>query len=184
MILGLREFLARQRKRHQLARQGVAIRRGVDLFQVEFRGEALISPWCRLIGVPRIVLGRHFFMNSFGFIKGDITIGDDVLLGPAVVMWGRDHMFEPDRLIRHQGHRTEPIVVGDDVWIAARAVVLRGVRIGSGAVVGAGSVVTRDVPEGAIVVGNPARVIRYRDGRTVQTARREPDPASAAPDDG
>jgi len=153
----------------------------VHLYDVEFRGDAKISPWCRLVGVPKIVLGRHFFMNSFGFLKGEITIGDDVLLGPGVVIWGRDHLMEPGRPIREQGHRSEPIRIGDDVWIAAHAVVLRGVTIGTGAVVGAGAVVTRDVPEGGVVVGNPARVVRFRDGRTADGRAADGPSNDAAP---
>lgn len=165
MIEDLRRALSETRLRRRLARQGVQVSRHVHLYDVEFQGDAKISPWCRLVGVPKIVLGRHFFMNSFGFLKGEITIGDDVLLGPGVVIWGRDHLMEPGRPIREQGHRSEPILIGDDVWIAAHAVILRGITIGSGAVIGAGAVVTRDVPEGAIVAGNPGRVVRFRDGR-------------------
>lgn len=133
-----------------------------QLWSVEFSGDALIEPYCRLVGVPRIVIGRAFFMNSFCFLKGEITIGDDVLIGPGVIIWGTDHGVELGELIRKQPHRSEPIVIGDDVWIASKAVILKGVTIGSGAVVGGGAVVTRDVPERAIVVGNPARVLRFR----------------------
>lgn len=158
----LANALSLYRRRWQLRRRGVVIHNNTVWVAVEFRGEALIEPYCRLNGAPRIVLGHNFFMNAFGFMKGDITIGDDVQIGPGAVLWGMDHGMEPGRPIRTQPLYHEPIVVGDDVWIAAHAVVLKGVTIGSGAVVGAGSVVTRDVPEGAIVVGNPARVLRYR----------------------
>jgi len=62
-----------------------------------------------------------------------------------------------------QGYREEqPLIVGDDVWIGHRCILLPGVKIGTGAVIGAGSVVTKDVPEYAVVAGNPARIIKWR----------------------
>ena len=66
-------------------------------------------------------------------------------------------------MIRNQG-RTEikPVIIGDDVWIGARAIIMPGIVIGRGAVIGAGSVVTKNVDEYAVVAGNPARVIKYR----------------------
>lgn len=59
----------------------------------------------------------------------------------------------------------KPVVIGDDVWIGARVIILPGVTVGKGAVLGAGTVVARDVPEWAVVVGNPARVVKFRSGR-------------------
>ena len=64
--------------------------------------------------------------------------------------------------LKDQGYRTAPVVIGDEAWLGANAVVLRGVRIGRGAIVGANSVVTRDVPDYAIVGGVPARLLRMR----------------------
>ena len=73
-------------------------------------------------------------------------------------------MRDPDRPMRAQGYTTAPIIIGDDVWLGAKSVVLKGVSIGHGAVVGAGSVVTRSLPSGAIAVGAPARVVASRPG--------------------
>ena len=158
----LRDKVSQHLRRRRLRRRGVEVGDHTLLWSVEFRGGALIEPYCRLVGVPRITVGRDFFINSFGILKGDITIGDDVLIGPSVVIWGLDHGVELGEPIRVQPLVNEPIVIGDDVWIASKAVILKGVTIGSGAVVGAGAVVTSDVPERAIVVGNPARVLRIR----------------------
>lgn len=92
-----------------------------------------------------------------------VTIGDDVSIGPYTVISSGDHRHsDPDRPIRLQGHVISPITIADNVWIAAHCVVLRGVRIGSGAVVAAMSVVRDDVPQGAVVAGAPARVRRHR----------------------
>lgn len=97
-------------------------------------------------------------------IYGRVTIGRDVMMGPDVVAMTRNHGFDRvDRPMRHQADAEEkPIVIGNDVWIGTRAILLPGVVIGDGAIIAAGAVVTSAVPPFAIVGGNPARVIRYR----------------------
>ena len=116
----------------------------------------------------RITLGDAVFLGDFSSINAndaDITIGSRVAIGPMVLIQGANHAFErADIPIVEQGHIPSFVIIEDNVWIGARAVILPGVRVCSGAVVGAGSVVTRDVPSGAVVAGNPARVLRYRDG--------------------
>jgi maltose O-acetyltransferase len=94
---------------------------------------------------------------------GGVTIGKDVLIGPGVVIYSQNHRYRnPSALISSQGYALESVTIGDDVWIAARAVVLPGVEIGSGAVVAAGAVVTRAVPALGIVAGVPAKLIGTR----------------------
>ena len=115
----------------------------------------------------RIVFGNDVHVNSNAMISADlggvIEIGNDVLVGPNVVMRASNHEFaDPDTPIRLQGHRPGRIVVGDDVWIGANAVLLPGVTVGRGAVVAAGAVVTRDVEPLAIVGGVPAKRIGTR----------------------
>jgi len=106
-------------------------------------------------------LGDRFYANT-GCIFLDsapVTIGDRVLFGPAVQLLTATHPVEA--ALRAQGlEYAEPISIGDDVWLGGGAIVLPGVTIGDRAVVGAGSVVTRDVPADVVVAGNPARVIR------------------------
>ena len=97
-------------------------------------------------------------------IVGTATIGKNVMMGPDVVFITRNHCFDDVSVpMIYQGY-SEPkrIIVEDDVWIGTRAIILPGVKIGKGAIVGAGAVVTKDVPQYAIVGGNPARIIRYR----------------------
>jgi maltose O-acetyltransferase len=93
-----------------------------------------------------------------------VTIGSNVLMGEDVLFLTRNHAFA-DRatLIREQGYLdSEPICIGDDVWLGTRSIILPGVLVGTGAVVGAGSVVTKSVEPYAIVAGNPAAVIGHR----------------------
>jgi acetyltransferase-like isoleucine patch superfamily enzyme len=93
--------------------------------------------------------------------QGGITIGDDVYLAPLVQMLAVNHVYhDTTRPISHQGITTQGIVVEDGAWIGGGAIILDGVRIGRNAVVGAGAVVTKDVPAYTIVAGNPARVVR------------------------
>ena len=107
-------------------------------------------------------MNNNVMINARG--KGGITIGDNVLIGPNVVLRSNNHMFQDVLIpIREQGMTQGEIVVGDDVWIASNAVILAGVKIGRGAVVAAGGVVTKDVPDYAVVGGVPAKLIKvYR----------------------
>ncbi len=92
------------------------------------------------------------------------SIGNDVMMGQDVIIISQNHIFsDTTKPMRYQGlEEPRRVIIEDDVWIGARTIILPGVRIGTGAIVGAGSVVTRDVPAFAIVGGNPARVIKYR----------------------
>lgn len=88
------------------------------------------------------------------------------MMGPDVLIISRhqNHRFDDlSRPMRLQGYaESAPVVIEDDVWLGARVIVLPGIRIGRGAVVGAGAIVTKDVPPYAVCVGNPARIVRYR----------------------
>ena len=108
-----------------------------------------------------IRLGRNVFINyQCIFLDcAPIEIGNDVQIGPAVQLYTAIHPL--DAAVRRSGlESANPIRLGNDVWIGGGAVVLPGVAIGDRAVVGAGTVVVRDVPPDTVVVGNPARVIR------------------------
>lgn len=150
-------------KKLLLRRKGVVIENNCIFSGVNFIGRARIEPYCRLIGDPEIIIGNNFYMNAGCHILGEITIGNDVLIGPKTVIWGKDKEIRRGELIREQPDIKSPITIGNDVWIGASSTVLKGVCIGDGAVVGAGSVVTKDIPENAIVVGTPAKIIKFRE---------------------
>jgi acetyltransferase-like isoleucine patch superfamily enzyme len=86
------------------------------------------------------------------------------VIGAGVELLAENHSFEDSEIpIQDQGVTRKGIHIEDDVWIGNRVIVLDGIHVGRGAVIGAGSVVTKDVPINAVVVGNPARIVRYRE---------------------
>jgi acetyltransferase-like isoleucine patch superfamily enzyme len=92
-----------------------------------------------------------------------IIIGSGVMISPSCALYSYNHGIAPGKPIRKQPLETKGgIVIDDDAWLGFGVIVLDGVRIGKGAVIGAGSVVTSDIPDGAIAVGNPARVVKMR----------------------
>ena len=112
----------------------------------------------------RITMGPGSMAN-FGLVALDvapITIGSDVLIGPNVQLLTPTHPVDPE-LRRAKWEGGEPIVLKDNVWLGGGVIVLPGVTIGENTVVGAGSVVVRDLPANGVVVGNPARIVRHLD---------------------
>ena len=112
-----------------------------------------------------ISIGAHTYIgpNAVLFAGGGIQIGDAVLISPGAVVTSQQHSYDGRGVdIREQPLRFARVVIERDVWIGANATILPGVRVGEGAVVGAGAVVSRDVPANAVVVGVPARVVRER----------------------
>lgn len=106
-----------------------------------------------------IEIGANVFIN-FNCVILDIcsvSIGDDCQIGPAVQIYGADHPRDP--VVRRSGLESgKPVKIGRNVWIGGGAIILPGVTVGDDAIIGAGSVVTRDVPAGVTVMGNPARI--------------------------
>lgn len=114
--------------------------------------------------VGGVVIGTASRIGLHNTIIGPVTIGNNVLLAQNVVIAGLNHNFEDvSKTISEQGVDTKQVVIEDDVWIGANSVVLPGVRIEKHAVVGAGSVVTRDLPSFSVALGNPAKVVKQYD---------------------
>lgn len=111
-------------------------------------------------------IGDHSGVGINAKIHGRVVIGKDVMMGPDCIIYTKNHAFADTTIpMREQGFSEEkPVIIGNDVWIGGRVTILPGVHIGNGAIVGAGAVVTKDVPEYAIVGGNPARILKYRKG--------------------
>jgi acetyltransferase-like isoleucine patch superfamily enzyme len=155
-----------------------------------FGRSTVIEPPVRLVGEARIDVGSNVFVGAGSWLQtlgsGRIEIGDGCSFAGSVTLsaalWIRvgsrvlmarnvyiaDHVHaftEPDRAILDQGlARIEPVEIGDGAWLGQNVVVCPGVRIGRGAVIGAKSVVRADVPDHAVAVGAPARVVRLLAG--------------------
>lgn len=121
-------------------------------------GVTVFCPWDLEIG-RNTTIGARCTITAFGGVK----IGNDVRIAPNVMMLTTDHEYaDPKVLIRNQGFKQAPIEIGNDVWLASNVIVVKGVQIGDGAVVGANSVVTHDIPPYAIAAGIPCKVIGNR----------------------
>ena len=115
----------------------------------------------------KLFLGKESSVGIRAVIQGETHIGDYVMMGPDCNIWTINHeTLDITVPMCKQGNREErPVFIDDDVWIGSRVTILPGVHIGTGAVIGAGAVVSKDVPDMAVVAGNPAKIIKYRDGR-------------------
>lgn len=113
---------------------------------------------------PELQIGDNSGVGMNCRLNGRIHIGKDVMMGPECIMYSYSHAHNRiDIPMCQQGFEKETaIIIGDDVWLGARVIILPHVTIGNHTIVGAGAVVTKNIPDYAIVGGNPARVIRMR----------------------
>uniref|UniRef100_A0A7S1T6H0 Maltose/galactoside acetyltransferase domain-containing protein n=1 Tax=Compsopogon caeruleus TaxID=31354 RepID=A0A7S1T6H0_9RHOD len=145
--------------------EGASQRRDImDSLLGRYGSACFVEPPFRCDYGFNIRLGDSVYMN-FDVVILDcalVTIGDHVLFGPGVHVYAATHPVEPP--LRRRGYHDRelacPVSIGNNVWLGGRSVILPGVTIGDYAVIGAGAVVTRDVPAYAVVAGNPAKVIR------------------------
>lgn len=123
----------------------------------------------------RLKIGSHSYIGRYSIILAyeSVEIGNDCQIAPGCHITDVNHSIALGSLIREQDLVSKPVRIGNDVWLGAGCSILPGVTINDGVVVGARSVVTDDVPEGAIVVGAPAKIIRYRTQVTVDTIENE-----------
>ena len=113
---------------------------------------------------PELKIGDHSGVGIDCEIYGPVTIGDYVMMGPEVVIYTSGHKFDQTDVPMMMQGSTEPkpVVIGNDVWIGRRAMIMPGVTIGDGCVIAAGAVVTKDVAPYSVVGGVPARVLKSR----------------------
>lgn len=122
-------------------------------------------PGIKINPASNIAIGNHVDL-AWGVLittGGGVEIGDRTLVGYNSMIFSANHIIPPDRgRIFNSGHDKKPVSIGKDVWIGAGCIILPGVTIGDGAVVAAGSVVTKNVESYSIIGGNPAKLIKYR----------------------
>lgn len=112
-----------------------------------------------------LTMGEHSSIGPYGYIgcSGRITIGKNVMFGPKCSLFAENHVFsDTQSSIKSQGVKQKGITVEDDCWIGSNVTILDGVTIGKGSVIGAGTLVTRDIPAGSIVVDKREKSIRQR----------------------
>ena len=127
-----------------------------------------IGIFSRIQQPQALSIGHNVSFNDFAWIAansngGEIKIGDNTIIGPRVILHSGNHVFT-DRIIPiwKQGYKFKPIIIEEDVWLGSNVTVLQGVTIHRGAVVAAGSIITKDVDEYTIVGGVPAKTISKR----------------------
>ncbi len=130
----------------------------------KFGRDVTIHRGCVFGSGVNVEIGDFSSLNVNCCISNDTIIGDDVMMGESVLIISGSHNFERiDISMREQdAPKRRPVVIKNDVWVGARSIILPGVNVGSHVIIGAGSIVTKNIPDYAIVAGNPAKLIRYR----------------------
>ncbi|QNK63148.1 acyltransferase [Pedobacter sp. PAMC26386] len=112
-------------------------------------------------GVGDVIIGSQTIIGLGNVIIGPVVIGNEVMLAQNIVVSGLNHGYEDIRISpRQQKETSKQITISDDVWIGSNTVITAGVTLGKHCIIGAGSVVTKDIPEFSVAVGNPAKVIK------------------------
>ena len=142
------------------------------LMGIKHKGtDVRIHGYCTVVGKDKLVLGDHVRIgtNCYLFALGGIFIGNNTQLSRDITIYSANHNYEGTAIPYDASYLKKEVRIEDSVWIGMNAQILPGVTIGRGAIVGMGSVVTRDVPPYAIVGGNPAKVIKTRDQNHFET---------------
>lgn len=128
-------------------------------------------------GPKNITIGNNVWIGEkarFSGASGGIIIGNNVSFGPEVVIWSSNHNYYAPKLLPYDKNLVpKQIIIEDNVWICTRACIAPGVVIHEGAVIAMGAVVTKNVPKGAVVAGNPAKIIKYRDMDIYEKLKKE-----------
>ncbi len=129
----------------------------------KFGRKVNIEPKVIFTNLSECEIGDHSGVGMYSYV-GTVKIGRDVMIGEELIAISRNHEYNSTEApMRLQGfQKDQPITIDDDVWIGSRVIILPGVKIGTGSIIGAGSVVTKDVPPYSVAAGNPAIIIRGR----------------------
>lgn len=111
-----------------------------------------------------IVIGSGSNIGRGSWISNDTILGDHVMMGPETIILSYNHKTNEEGIPYSKQGFTErsPVIVGNNVWIGARAILLAGTKVGDNCIIGAGTVVTKPIPAGCVVVGNPAKIVRQK----------------------
>jgi maltose O-acetyltransferase len=125
--------------------------------------------------LEKVSIGSNVVIHNQAYFEanGEITIGNNIAIAKSCTILTSNHIYEGDLLPWSEEMLFKPVVIEDNVWIGANVMIMPGVTIKEGAIIGAGSVVTKDVPKCALAAGNPARVIKYRDQEKYEALKKE-----------
>ncbi len=139
----------------------------------ELGAGATIENFCTINnGVGAVSIGDHTLIGMGSTLIGPVRVGNDVILAQNIVMSGLNHEYKDITMPIHaQPVSVAPIIIEDECWIGANAVITAGVTVGRHCVIAAGSVVTKDVPSYSVAAGNPARVIKQYDAAMEEWVR-------------
>lgn len=133
---------------------------------MSFVGEnANVRPFAKLSYLDNISLGNNSSIGDRSWIVAadKVTIGNDVLMGPEVMIFTQNHRINSDQKLIHSGVEKKSVCIEDNVWIGARSIILPGAHIRNGTVVAAGSIVPgKEFPANVVIGGNPAKIIKER----------------------
>ena len=140
--------------------------------------EFILHPGCNLVIGNSVTMGKQLTIavHSTAFVSignevgigsrcqlvchGKICIGNNTIFGPNVLVYDHNHLYDTGRGVNRREYKKGEIIIGNNCWIGAGAIILMNVHIGNNCVIGAGSIVTKDIPDNCIAVGNPARCIK------------------------
>ena len=107
-----------------------------------------------------VILKSHANIGPNSLVSKGTIIKEHVMMGPECLIYTTNHNFDKDKVKFDGNTEVEPVIIGEYAWLGARVIILPGVKIGKGAIIGAGSVVTKDVPDYHVAAGNPAKVVK------------------------
>jgi acetyltransferase-like isoleucine patch superfamily enzyme len=138
-----------------------------------YKTKPRIKPYSNTKLNRKTYLGKNCNFNGL-VIRGDgkVTFGDNFHSGSGILIISRNHNYEGEA-IPYKGYIYKDIIIGDNVWIGSRSIILPGVNIGEGAIIQAGSVVANDIPKCGIAGGHPAKVFKYRDVAHYEDLKRQ-----------
>ena len=128
-------------------------------------GYFIVQPNVYISNPDKLIAGKNITINDNSYIecKGGLYIGNDVMIGHSVSILTNSHGYEEREIaMNHQEEIVKKVVIGNNVWIGAKATILMGVTIGDNVIIGTNALVNKDVPSNAVVAGVPAKIIRYR----------------------
>jgi len=139
---------------------------GIHIFkdgEITCQERVIVDDQVMLFAKGQIVIGKRFGINRYSRIVAHekITIGDHVTIGQMVSILDHDHHYEMNKgALALNGYKTAPIKIGNNVWIGDKCTILKGVTIGDNVVIGAHTLVHKDVPSGVVVGGNPFKILK------------------------